>query len=406
MTKFAINAENVKRLSTLGGQSKELISLTKPIFCPSDGTLSVNLYSPRVTMTFAVDIKDFTSDDTEELNFFSMGIDEFNSTLSTVSKGYSEEVAITVDKANNKVTFVNETSGTKVSRGIFNATVTLEEAKASITAVEDMKAEYLTDPVSLTVTNEVSAFFESASKFMNLIKNQNTISVCGDTVKYADQLVVLKKKLSKSVSDTEVYLKRQLYDAIKPFLKLSDELTVYLTKNFNIAFFESKDMGYKATISLEEARYAYPTDEELASVLPVDSRLVRIKATKANLKAAFEPFNNTFKSSGDNWNWKATTLDSSKANVDAGKLVLKYTDYTGSAESVIPVSVEVNTEGNDNGELIISIQLIEELMNLIPEEDITITYNSLAPNVANGALVKFETDTVTATAIKFRKAQN
>ena len=406
MTKFAINAENVKRLSTLSGQSKELISLTKPIFVPSDGTLSVNLYSPRVSMTFSVDIKDFSSDDSEELNYFSMAIDEFNSTLSTVSNGYSDEVAITVDKANNKVLFVNDKTGTKVSRGVFNAVVTTEEAKASITAVEDMKTEYLTDPVSLTVTDEVSAFFESASKFMNLMKNQNTISVNGDIVTYGDQLVVLKKKLSKKVSNSEVYLKRQLYEAIKPFLKISDELTVYLTKNFNIAYFESKDLGYKAALSLEEARYAYPTEEELASVLPADNRLVRIKTTKAALKSAFVPFNSTFKSTNDNWNWKATTLDSSKANVDAGKLVLRYNDYTGSAESVIPVTVESNTEGNDNGELIISIQIIEELMNLIPEEDITITYNSLPPNVANGALVKFETDTVTATAIKFRKAQN
>ena len=76
MTNFTINAENVKRLQTLSGQSKDLISLTKPIFCPSDGNLSVNLYSSRVTMSFSIDISNFTTTDQGELNYFSMSIDE------------------------------------------------------------------------------------------------------------------------------------------------------------------------------------------------------------------------------------------------------------------------------------------------------------------------------------------
>ena len=96
MTKFTINSENVKRLQTLSGQSKDLISLTKPIFCPSDGNLSVNLYSNRETMSFSVDITAFETTDNGELNYFSMSIDEFNNTLTTVSNG-ENDVLVEVD---------------------------------------------------------------------------------------------------------------------------------------------------------------------------------------------------------------------------------------------------------------------------------------------------------------------
>ena len=266
MTNFTINAENVKRLQTLSGQSKDLISLTKPIFCPSDGNLSVNLYSSRVTMSFSIDISNFTTTDQGELNYFSMSIDEFNTTLSTVSTG-EDDVIVEVDKDNNKVTFKNNKTGTKVSRAVYNAIVTLDEAKASITAVDDMRNEYLTDPITLKVTSEVSEFFETASKIMSFLKTQDAIELNGTTARYADQLVVLSKTLKNSVSDTPVHLKKVLYDAIKPFLKITNELTVYLTKSFSIAFFESKDLGFKVVMNLEKPKFAYPEDTDLECIV-------------------------------------------------------------------------------------------------------------------------------------------
>ena len=310
--------------------------------------LSVSLYSNRVTMSFSVDITGFSSDDTEELNFFSMPIEEFNTTLATVSKD-ENDVQIVVDKAHNKVTFKNETTGTKVSRSVYNATVTIDEAKASITAVDDMREKYLTDPVTLKVTNEVSTFIETIGKIMGLLKSQDAVSLNGTVAKYADQLVVISKTLTNPVSDTEVHLKKQLYDAIKPFLKITDELTVYLTKDFSIAFFESKDLGFKSVLNLEKPRYAFPEDTDLKMALPTEERQVVVKTSKAALKDAFVPFNNTFKATPESWNWKKTDLDSSPENLADGKWVLSYANYTGSAESVVPVTVLNNTEGGENG---------------------------------------------------------
>lgn len=401
MTKFTINSENVKRLSTLSGQSKDLISLTKPIFCPTENSLSVNLYSTRVTMSFSVDITDFSTDDTSELNYFSMSIDEFNNTLATVSKG-ENDVVVLVEKEKNKVTFKNNTTGTKVSRSVYNAIVTIEEAKASITAVDDMRNEYLKDPVSLKINNEVSDFFETASKIMGLLKSQDAISLNGTTAKYADQLVVISKTLSASVSDTDVHLKKQLYEAIKPFLKITDELMVYLTKDFSIAFFESKDLGFKAVLNLEKPRFAFPEDSDLKMALPQPSSQVIVKTTKSALKDSFIPFNNTFKASPESWNWKKTDLNSSSENLANGVWVLSYENYTGSAESVVPVTVVQNTEGDNNGKLIISIMVLEELLNIIPEDDLTITYNSLPSDTMYGALMKIDTDTVKACVTKYK----
>lgn len=401
MTKFTINSENVKRLQTLSGQSKDLISLTKPIFCPSDGNLSVNLYSNRVTMSFSVDISAFETTDTGELNYFSMSIDEFNNTLATVSNG-ENDVLVEVDKDNNKVTFKNNTTGTKVSRAVYNAIVTLDEAKASVTAVDDMRDEYLKDPVTLKVTNEVSEFFETASKIMGLLKTQDAISLNGTSARYADQLVVINKTLSTSVSNTEVHLKRQLYEAIKPFLKITSELTVYLTPDFSIAFFESKDLGFKSILSLEKPKFAYPEDSDLEGALPQESSQVIVKTTKSALKDAFIPFNNTFKASPESWNWKKTDLDSSANNLAEGKWVLRYENYTGSAESVVPVTVVQNTEGVNNGKLIVSIMVLEELLNIIPEDDLTVTYNSLPSDTMYGALMKLDSDTVKACVTKYK----
>lgn len=401
MTTFSINSENVKRLSILSGQSKDLISLTKPIFCPTENHLDVNLYSPRITMSFSVDTANFSSTDTEELNYFAMPIDEFISTLSTVSKD-ENDVVVEVDKANNKVTFKNDSTGTKISRAVFNSVVTLAEAKASTTAVEDMKSEYLKDPVSVVVNNEVSTFFDTATKFMNLLKSQDAIALNGDSAKYADQLVVINKKLSKSVSDSEIQLKRQLYDVLKPFLKITDELTVYLTKDFSIAFFESKDLGFKTCINQERPRYAFPSDEDLSGALPQPEKQVVVKTTKSAIKEAFIPFNSTFKASPESWNWKKTYLDSRTENLNNGKWSLSYENYTGSAESIVPVTLVQNTEGSDNGKIIVSIQVLEELLNIIPEDDLTITYNSLPSDQMYGACMKIETETVSAIATKFK----
>jgi hypothetical protein len=330
-----------------------------------------------------------------------MSIDEFNTTLSTVSTG-EDDVIVEVDKENNKVTFKNNKTGTKVSRAVYNAIVTLDEAKASITAVDDMRNEYLTDPITLKVTGEVSEFFETASKIMSFLKTQDAIELNGTTARYADQLVVLSKTLKNSVSDTPVHLKKVLYDAIKPFLKITNELTVYLTKNFSIAFFESKDLGFKVVMNLEKPKFAYPEDTDLEMALPKADRQVIVKTTKAALKESFIPFNNTFKATPESWNWKKTDLDSSPANLAEGKWVLSYGNYTGSAESVVPVTVVQNTEGAENGKLIISIMVLEELLNIITEDELTITYNSLSSDTMNGALMKIETETVNACVTKFK----
>jgi hypothetical protein len=352
-------------------------------------------------MSFSVDITAFETTDNGELNYFSMSIDEFNNTLATVSNG-ENDVLVEVDKDSNKVTFKNNTTGTKVSRAVYNAIVTLDEAKASVTAVDDMRNEYLKDPVSLEVTSEVSDFFETASKIMGLLKSQDAISLNGTSARYADQLVVINKTLSTSVSDTEVHLKRQLYEAIKPFLKITSELTVYLTPDFSIAFFESKDLGFKAILNLEKPKFAYPEDSDLAGALPQESSQVIVKTTKSALKEAFIPFNNTFKASPESWNWKKTDLDSNAENLAHGKWVLRYENYTGSAESVVPVTVVQNTEGANNGKLIVSIMVLEELLNIVPEDDLTITYNSLPSDTMYGALMKIDSDTVKACVTKYK----
>ena len=120
------------------------------------------------------------------------------------------------------------------------------------------------------------------------------------------------------------------------------------------------------------------------------------------MKESFIPFNNTFKATPESWNWKKTDLDSSAENLAEGKWVLSYGNYTGSAESIVPVTVVQNTEGAGNGKLIISIMVLEELLNIITEDELTITYNSLSSDTMNGALMKIETDTVKACVTKFK----
>lgn len=405
MTKFTINAENVKRLLSLTTQSKELLSLTKPVFCPTENSLSVNLYSARTALSFSVDISEFSTDETIGFNYFNISIPEFTSALQLTSNSCSGSVEINVDKSNNTVYFKSLTTGTVISKPIYNNTVSDEEAQASVTAVEDIKSTYLQNPISLEINQDIMNFYEAASKFMNNTKNaQNTIAIDGDKIRYGDQTIIIEKKLPKSFSDKEIYLKKSLLDNLKTFIKASGVLTLYLTEDFDFAFFESNDIGYKAVFGLEESRYMYPTEEEAKAILPDESCGVKIKLLKKNLQDAFVPFNGTFKASGDTWNWKATTIKVNKDVLDSGKISLVHKDWTGSAETTVPVTVLANTESATDGELIVSIQVIEELLSIIPEDEVTITLNCLSPNEEHGAAILIETDTVKAISVKFRPA--
>jgi hypothetical protein len=46
--------------------------------------------------------------------------------------------------------------------------------------------------------------------------------------------------------------------------------------------------------------------------------------------------------------------------------------------------------------------VLEELLNIVPEDDLTITYNSLPSDTMYGALMKIDSDTVKACVTKYK----
>lgn len=408
MTQFTLNVENETRLTTLGSQVKDLTTMTKPVFVPSaDGSMSVNLYSSKNAMTFKVAISDYESTDDVEgtLNYFSLVLDDFCSTVDKISNSCEDDISITVDKSTSHIIFKNIKTGARISLATYNSVVTPNDANNSIDAVDTVyNVHFRENAKSITITPEIIAFYESAQRFMVMYPagRSNAIAVNRNKVRFGNGLTVIEKTLAKDAStyDGNVYLKKAIIDFVKPFVKAAGSIDVMLNANDDIVYVDGDTFGFKAIRSLESTSYEFPSDEDIASVSPTDDHKLVVSVNKKAILNAFGLFDGTFKNA--NWLWKSIRMDSSKKYLDSGVIGFEHHDRSAECETTLPVEIISNTTNADESSLIVSSQALVELLGMIPEEKFTMEYNEFPPTAANGGYIRVKSDTINALAVKIK----
>lgn len=402
MTQFKITSDSIKRITSLASQSKEIASVTKPIFILENNKLNINLFSDKNFMKFDSDITDYVRDvdlDTSEDDFFSLVLSDFTSTLTKISNG--EDVEVSVDRTTNKITFKNASSGSKISLTTHNSQITTDEVVEAKNMVQNAKQSKFVNTIDAVITPEVISFFETAQKFMNVTLSSNAICVNQSVAKYMDILIVLKKTLSTPISSSteDIYLQKSLIDFIKPMVKtLPSGMPIKLNSEKNSVLIESTEFGFTAGLGFAEVQFEYPSDEELEEFAPNDSQSIKISIRKDELKNAFDLFNGTFKA--ENWKWSIINLMAWNKYLDTGKVHLEHSDYNAEVFTDVNVQVLNNTETSHETQFLFSSSCISDLLNLISEDEITMSFNSIDVESPHGAGFTLETPTITAVCCK------
>lgn len=400
MTQFKINSESIKRITALASQSKEIASVTKPIFILENGKLNINLYSDKNFMKFDADVTDYTKDPTiTDDDFFSLVLSDFTSTLTKISNG--ADVEVSVDRATNKITFKNVDSGSKISLTTYNSQITSDEVTEAKNMVATAKQGKFVNTIDATITPEIISFFETAQKFMNVTLSSNAICVNGNIAKYMDILIVLKKTLDNPISTSteDIYLQKSLIDFIKPMIKaLPNGMPIKLSKEKDAVLIESTEFGFTAGLGFSEIQFEYPSEDELKEFAPDASQSIKVSVNKEDLNKAFDLFNGTFKA--ENWKWSIINWQAHKEYLDNGKVHLEHSDYNAEVFTDIGVKILNNTETSDKTEFLFSSSCISDLLNLISEDEVVLTFNNIDVESPHGAGFTLETPSITAVCCK------
>lgn len=401
MTEFKISSEQIKKITALASQSKEIASVTKPIFILENNKLGVYLYSDKNFMKFDADVTDYVKDPTlVGEDYFSLVLNDFTSTLSKISSG--EDVKVTVERdGTNKVTFTNAMTGSKISLTAYNSQVTEEEVSEAKDMIATAKSEKFSNTIDATITSEIINFFETAQRFMNATLSSNAICVNQKVAKYMDILIVLKKTLEEPISTSteDIYLQKTLIDFIKPLVKsLPEGLPVKFNSEKDAVLIESAEFGFTAALGLTDIQFEYPTEEELNEFGPEDSRAIKVSINKEELKNAFELFNGTFKT--ENWKWSVINWQAHKNYLDSGKIHLEHSDFNAEVFTDISAKILNNSEPSENTEFLFSSSCISDLLNLIKEDELTISFNNIDVESSHGPGFIIETPSISAVCCK------
>lgn len=402
MTKFKMTDESIKRLTSLGTQSKMLASMAKTVFIVGDDTLGINLYSNQNMMSFAVDIELETHEDDIELDYFSLDLVDFYSTVSKISQG--DAVDVLIDRENNKVTIQNavQERPSKITLATFNTVVTQEEAEEARDAIETNIAEYFADDnekvLPCNISAEVISFFDMAQKFMNVTQMANAVALEKNVVKYGDRLALVEKTLEANIHESEeaVYLQKHVIEFIKPFIKQSGAISTRFDESRDRILITSSEFGFSAIMALSQVQFAYPTAEDLAQFGPVEDYEKRVTVNKAELLKAFDMFNGTFKTD----NWKLSTISLVVDSNHENEILLEHSDYNAECFTTVnaePVNV---TDTNTDFSFLFSSSCVSDLLNIVSEENFELVFNSLELHEANGRGFLIETPTVKALCCK------
>ena len=364
---FTINKENTDKLKELVKVSQSVADMTVLRnlyeFVVKGTSLEAIAYGNGNIISFTVDISNFIH--TESTGYFYIDILQFIQAIEKVfSASGMDEVNIKIDKT--RIT---------ISQGKSKITLNMLDSKEKDEYIEaeqafDKKVKELFNGQdegsnTLKVSAELMSFSDTVGKFITMMnrKNVSGFSVDKDQIYYSDQaLTIMKKKLSYIASNKQLFISVDLFNFLSNLAKFSDYDLVY-TDSGQFARLEIPELKLKALLVQPEVVAAYPTDEELANIIPDETNAFNFEIDVPTLLSKCSTFDGIFPTAI--WKWKAVdfTYDNSNPTV----INLYHSSDTAEVDTDLPILKATQTSPDTSVSFKITTLLMNEYISKFTE---------------------------------------
>lgn len=416
MFKFKISKEEARKLDEILSKiGSNFVDKSKAIYVVDPETQKLNfyLYSDTSSLSASVNVFDIQLD-TNANYFVTKDLSVLTKRLSTVSEKYSTDVVISIDNDEHSISLKSEGTDTNITVSNFEVSTSdaeVEEAKSFID--NKYNVEFTSNCHTVMVTPELVSTTKILSKAMaETLDAKNTVAVYKDTVKYADDNLVVKRKLPTVISaeEKDIYINKELTDLLAPFIG-DTGLEVKLTEDCLISYIEIPTFDVRMILTFMTPSYCSPTEEELADITPTDDNCLYLKVKKVDILNSFAKFGDVF--SDSTWREGFTNINFSKEYLDTNKVRIYHEDMLGKVSTTFHVDVDSRTNEKESNytesgkevlnrvEFIFRQKTFLNLLNLIDSDDIELKLNRLEIGAQNSLGIKVISDNVDAMICKY-----
>lgn len=387
---FVIKSDQITRLKAFETISKKVNAIQpldqKCLFYIKDNKLSIYGYGGGAfghgsyTSTF----------DIESENEFSF-LSPVNDFIKLLEKTKSESINVSFDEKTSRVTIKGDKS-----RSIWSSIVltTTDGERDEITAFlpSFKNGAVYQNGLDITLTPELKEAISSFCSLTGLLHTNDNIVLEKDTIKTIDNLSVIKQHFNSELVPKAIYLNKLCSPIV-------DKLSVLRYCEFNdysAIYGNIDDLGFEFFITQPPVNYQNVSDEEAATIIPLEENQTVIKFKSEELLNALDEFEGVFASGS--WIYKQVYF---KFDKEQKTICLEYNDMAN--QCVTDVSYEEISSVNDDGEPVFLIPTIhiKYLKQLISSEDeITLTFNCNSLEEPNSQAVIFKNEKVTALLMK------
>lgn len=406
MTTFTLSKEEISKLNSFISHGKDITSSSKYVFAPKDQTLIVAMMGNSFSVRLSLVISDYTSDkQPDELNYFVGDINNIASTASKVlNKSESVKISIEEEAGVTRTRISNPETSTNIALTNYTP-ISTSEADEVIHAFEnDLNSIFSGNKYVITPDIEFMNVMSIICRSMKASGNEvNSALVNKNEVKYCDPQGILTYTLDNNISpyEKDIYIQNTIIDYAKPFMK--EGVTLTFEDSNSWVCIESQNAGFVMVLGLESNKFQYPTEDEASYVSPETGSMTSIQVNREQLVEGLKTFDGVFRS--ELWRWSNIELDSSSEYLSNNQVLLSHSDYNAEASTIIPVQVVENTDATtDNYKFLIGSSYLNDILNLITDDNVIISYTSGEIGEPHGTGYIVEGSKIKVICVKIQKA--
>ena len=376
---FTINKENTDKLKELTKVCQSIADMTVVRnlyeFVARDGVLEAIAYGNGNILSFKVDITNFTHDDVT--GYFYIDILQFIQAIEKVfSASGSNEVSIKVEK--NKLTVYQGKSKIVINMIYYLDEEEYKEAETAFTNKNTQLFNNKSNPDNtLKVTSELMAFSDSVGKFITMMnrKNVSGFSINGDQVYYSDQaLTIMKKKLSYTASNKQLFLAVDLFSFFSNLAKFSDFDLIY-TDDGQYTKLDIPELRLQALLVQPSVVAEFPTDDELSSIIAANDNDFNFEIDIPTLLSKCNTFDGIFPAA--QWKWKTVDFTFNKSSPDI--INLYHSSDTAEVDTDLPIINSTATSTEESVSFKVTTLLMSEYISKFSEGSDGKVYVNVSP---------------------------
>lgn len=387
---FVIKSDQITRLKAFETISKKVNAIQpldpKCLFSIKDNKLSIYGYGGGAfghgsyTSTFDIESEN-------EFSFLSP-VSDF---IKLLEKTKSDSINVSFDEKTSRITI----KGNK-SRSIWSSivlTVTESERDEIISFLPMFKeGPTYANGFDIDLTPELKEAISSFSSLTGLLHTNDFIVLENDVIKTIDSLSIIKQKFATELSPKAIYINKLCSPVIDKLTKIR-----YCEINdFSAVYGFIDDLGFEFFITQPAVNYQNVTDEETATIIPLEDNQTQIKIKSEDLLNALDEFEGVF--GAGSWIYKQVYFKFDKENKS---ICLEYNDMANQCITDLPY--EEISSVNDDGDPVFLIPTIhiKYLKQLISsEEDVYFTFNCNELDEPNSQAVLLKNDKITVLLMK------